>query len=312
MSEMSEQSGTAIDFPDVGDRAWEYFTEAAQQGPHMTDNTERKELVKKLRWRLANLPDDCIEAHIFGRCIAALTAQPQQEPSIWVRGYSIGFERPPNQHLHEWTPYYTAPQPGVREGMLRAAEQVPRDIPEMSVTHPDYDSHHDAYRSGWNSCAKITREAITRAAEQINAEGQRRGEEVSLTNKPSHVGDNAAPSAPHAEQTHVSVPVDRGNQTLTDGSAVPADRSHTQDRGDGQQKGYVVLSADERAKGFVRPVRQRYVHKKCGVETHMGLAVAETYARDPEFYGETFCVSCKGHFPLDEFVWSDTDERVGS
>ena len=122
-----------------------------------------------------------------------------------------------------------------------------------------------------------------------------------------------APSAPNAEPLPtVSVPVDRSNQTLTDGSAVPADRSHTQDRGDGQQKGYVVLSADERAKGFVRPVRQRYVHTRCGVETHMGLALAETYARDPEFYSGTFCVGCKGHFPLDEFVWSDTDERVGS
>ena len=35
---------------------------------------------------------------------------------------------------------------------------------------------------------------------------------------------------------------------------------------------------------------------------------AETYARDPKFYGATFCVECKGHFPVGEngqFRWVD-------
>ena len=107
-------------------------------------------------------------------------------------------------------------------------------------------------------------------------------------------------------------PVDRSNRQLADGSPVPADYSHTQDRGDGQQKGYIVLSPEERAKGFVRSVRQKYIHKRCGVVTHMGLALAETYARDPEFYSGTFCVGCKAHFPLDQFVWDGTDEQLGS
>lgn len=107
-------------------------------------------------------------------------------------------------------------------------------------------------------------------------------------------------------------PVDRTKRVLTDGSPVPEDYSHTQDRGDGQQKGYIVLSASERAKGFVRPVRQKYVHKPCGVVTHMGLALAETYARDPGFYSGTFCVGCRAHFPLDQFVWDGTDEMLGS
>lgn len=92
---------------------------------------------------------------------------------------------------------------------------------------------------------------------------------------------------------------------LTDGSPVPADRSHTEDRGDGQQKGYVVLSPEERAKGFVKPVRTVYVHKTCGVATHMGRALAETYARDPNFYTGTFCCGCRTHFPLNEFDWDD-------
>lgn len=141
----------------------------------------------------------------------------------------------------------------------------------------------------------------------------------------------------------------------------------------GQHKDYIVLCPDERAKGFVRPVRNAYrhvgrsvcgeivnrgdlplslqplggprdicarpfghegdhdgpfysdidqrdhaeileTHRKggCGSVTTMGSALAETYARDPKFYGATFCVICNRHLPVDEFVWDGTDERVGS
>lgn len=80
----------------------------------------------------------------------------------------------------------------------------------------------------------------------------------------------------------------------------------------GQQKGYVVLAQEEIDKGFVRPYRDSYVHKKCGTLTKMGRTIAETYARDPHFYGGTFCVACRAHFPLDEFVWDGTDIQVGT
>lgn len=69
-------------------------------------------------------------------------------------------------------------------------------------------------------------------------------------------------------------------------------------RADGQQECYLVLSDEERTKGFVRPVRQVYRHVKCGCETRMGLAIAETYARNPSFYNGTFCVHCGTHFQL--------------
>ena len=72
----------------------------------------------------------------------------------------------------------------------------------------------------------------------------------------------------------------------------------------GQQKDYVVLSADERAKGFVRPVRKTYIHS-CGAATTMGSSIAETYARDPKFYGATFCMKCQTHLPVSEFKWGD-------
>lgn len=104
------------------------------------------------------------------------------------------------------------------------------------------------------------------------------------------------------------------NRTLTDGSPVTPDHRDI-DPATGQQKGYVVLSADERAKGFVRPVRQSYVHEKCGAVTRMGLALAETYAREPSFYSGTFCVGCRAHFPVGangEFIWDGTQEKVGT
>lgn len=138
-----------------------------------------------------------------------------------------------------------------------------------------------------------------------------------------------------------------------------------------QNKKYLVLSEEELAKGFVRPVRTKYVHKGekieydkiedinilpeneqnlgyyayvkykesesplvgravsrqyykdfinknshtggCGVETRMNEKIAETYARDPKFYGATYCVGCQKHLPVAEFVWSDNEiDEVGS
>jgi hypothetical protein len=104
-------------------------------------------------------------------------------------------------------------------------------------------------------------------------------------------------------------------RTLTDGSPVPADNSHTIKRPDGQQEGYVILSDAERAKGLVEPVRRSYVHTKCGAVTTMGAGLAETYARDPYFYTGTFCVDCGNHFPVGEdgeFYWDDTNQKVGT
>jgi len=84
---------------------------------------------------------------------------------------------------------------------------------------------------------------------------------------------------------------------------------------DGMQAKYLVLSQEELDKGFVRPVRKSYKHLPCGVVTVMGQAIAETYARDPKFYGGTYCVHCQDHFPVGEhgeFVWDGTGEKVGT
>lgn len=160
----------------------------------------------------------------------------------------------------------------------------------------------------------------------------------------------------------------------------------------GQHEIYLVLSDEERAKGFVRPVRDAYKHigkmtpdiqekgklftldelhekdpteynneriekfknwghvayieyseeyKKtngssavvgqfidqkeydamqnkepyvggCGSVTTMGDALSETYARDPKFYGATFCCGCNKHIRVEEFQWVNDGQTVGS
>lgn len=81
-----------------------------------------------------------------------------------------------------------------------------------------------------------------------------------------------------------------------------------------QADAYLVLSDEERARGFVRPVRISYRHETCGAVTTMATAIAETYAREPRFYGATYCCSCRMHLPVGEhgeFVWLD-GPKVGS
>lgn len=82
-----------------------------------------------------------------------------------------------------------------------------------------------------------------------------------------------------------------------------------------QADAYLVLSEEERARGFIRPVRRSYVHSGgCGAQTTMSQALAETYARDPGFYGATYCTGCQMHRPVGtdgEFTWED-GTKVGS
>jgi hypothetical protein len=136
-----------------------------------------------------------------------------------------------------------------------------------------------------------------------------------------------------------------------------------------QNEVYLVLSNDEINKGFIRPLRQSYIHvgrkmndgielldnpyiadngnvytalanividgKKlggkylteselneyndrngyiggCDTLTKMNITIAETYARDPDFYGATYCCGCQKHLPLSEFIWEGTNDIVGS
>ena len=79
-----------------------------------------------------------------------------------------------------------------------------------------------------------------------------------------------------------------------------------------QQEVYLVLSEEEKDKGFMRPLRKSYIHSKCGTTTTMSLKICETYAVNPKFYGSTYCCSCRMHLPVSEFKWSEDGEVVGS
>lgn len=132
-----------------------------------------------------------------------------------------------------------------------------------------------------------------------------------------------------------------------------------------QHEVYLVLSKEERARGFVRPLRESYRHVGpagpthdlqdltekqkaqyshfgyvkyekyppgsavvgrywtkdqldragrggCGTTTRMSRPIAETYAREPKFYGSTYCVTCQRHLPVEEFRWEKDDQVVGS
>lgn len=184
-------------------------------------------------------------------------------------------------------------------------------------------------------------------------------------------GTEKVPSRNLKNRNNISLTTDPNDPRLKDTSS------------EGQNEVYLVLSEEERSKGFVRPVRNSYVHlgkkvdkidkgieiisleealadhtdhakeyyteengyaaclryndpdspitgkfiKKeeydaimsdkehvggCGATTTMGQALAETYSRNPKFYGSTFCVKCGTHLPVNEFVWAGTDEVVGS
>lgn len=117
-----------------------------------------------------------------------------------------------------------------------------------------------------------------------------------------------------ATRTKSVPPVDRSARILVSGAPVPEDYSHTELKENGQQKDYIVLTASERSKGFVRPYRDAYRHLKCGKITTMSRAIAETYARDPHFYTGTFCTTCGSHFPIGEtgeFVWYEMNGTEG-
>lgn len=82
-----------------------------------------------------------------------------------------------------------------------------------------------------------------------------------------------------------------------------------------QHKDHWVLSEAERTKGLIRPVRTSYKHEVCGAVTSMPVKIAETYAKQPDFYGQTFCATCKDYTPVGEhgkFVWLDDGTKVGT
>jgi hypothetical protein len=103
----------------------------------------------------------------------------------------------------------------------------------------------------------------------------------------------------------------RGNMVRDTHTGAPTEEK----LGDGQLADHFVLCPEDRAKGYVEPYRESYIHEKCGTLTRMPVACAETYAAQPEYYGSTFCCGCGSYFPVGasgEFVWDGTSQKVGT
>lgn len=73
---------------------------------------------------------------------------------------------------------------------------------------------------------------------------------------------------------------------------------------DGQYENYPTTEEGEP----VQPVRRKYVHDDdengCGTVTRMSTSIARSVARDPEYYGKTFCADCGEHVPVSEVSWA--------
>lgn len=76
---------------------------------------------------------------------------------------------------------------------------------------------------------------------------------------------------------------------------------------DGQHERHPTNTEGE----YVAPIRNKYIHSKCGVVTQVGSAIADTYARNPTFYSRTFCIGCGEYFPISEFNWTQDNVELG-
>jgi len=56
--------------------------------------------------------------------------------------------------------------------------------------------------------------------------------------------------------------------------------------------------------------QKEFDNNGCNTVTTMVNPIAETYARDPWFYGATYCVHCRMHKPLEEFIWEPDGESM--
>lgn len=81
----------------------------------------------------------------------------------------------------------------------------------------------------------------------------------------------------------------------------PEDFDYGERKEDGQFENYPTVDDGE----FEQPVRESYVHEGCGGTTTMTGDLPESVARDPEFYGKTFCATCGVHVPVEEVHWKE-------
>lgn len=100
------------------------------------------------------------------------------------------------------------------------------------------------------------------------------------------------------------------NIELSGGGVVTED--HRELKQNGQQKGYVVLSAEERAKGFVRPVRQSYIHVGRQAPQNLRDLTDEEHERYDKFGYVKFQPYPESELPVTGRFWTQDElESVG-
>lgn len=73
----------------------------------------------------------------------------------------------------------------------------------------------------------------------------------------------------------------------------------------------VVLTEQELAAGFVRPLRLRVLHIFCGRPSAVMAGQAEDLAKDPASWSTCWCGVCGRRLPIEQFTWVD-GSPVGS
>jgi hypothetical protein len=72
------------------------------------------------------------------------------------------------------------------------------------------------------------------------------------------------------------------------------------------------LTPEEKAAGFIRPMRTRVKHKFCGTTSILRTVDALDMARDPTSWSTCWCMVCGRRLPADQFEWFPGGEAVGS
>lgn len=90
----------------------------------------------------------------------------------------------------------------------------------------------------------------------------------------------------------------------TEESPPPEDFDYGEQREDGQYENYPTIDEGE----FRQKVRSVYIHEECGGTTTMKKELAESVARNPDYYSKTFCVTCEEYVPVEEVHWKENEK----
>lgn len=152
--------------------------------------------------------------------------------------------------------------------------------------------------------------------------GEKRPAKVTLSGKPAATPDGPAPqpidetSGQHKDHWILSPgerakgfvrPVRLSYKHVGERPRFPLRDLTEQEKIDQAPYGYVKFEKYPESESPVtgRMWTQAQLDSGCGVVTSMPRPIAETWARDLSFYGQTMCCGCRAYLPVGEFEWDD-------